>query len=94
MAELLIKAPPELIPVPLRVRALVLTIAKPFRSSTAPLVTETAEDEAPSAERLANLKVPAPMVVPPVKVLVPFKVNAPVPLKLNAIELLNTPAVT
>lgn len=66
MAELLIRAPPESMPVPLSVRAFVLAIAMPFRSSTAPLVTETAEAEVPNADTWPTFKMPALIVVPPV----------------------------
>ncbi len=62
----LVKAPPSLIPVPLKVKALVLVIVVPFRSSAAPLVTETAPPEPPSAVAWPIFKVPAEMVVPPV----------------------------
>ncbi len=46
----LVKAPPLLMPVPLRVRVLVLARPKPFRSNAARLATDTAPPlELPSA---------------------------------------------
>ena len=66
-------------PVPFNVRALVLVIALPLRSSTAPLVTETVEAEPPNAAALPTFRVPAEIVEPPVKVLAPESVQIPVP---------------
>ena len=79
MAELLINAPPVLIPVPFKVSVFVLAIAVPFRSNTAPLVTETVAAEAPKADVLPTFSVPLLIVVPPVKVLVPESVSVPAP---------------
>ena len=81
-------APALLMPVPFNVRALVLAIAVPFRSSIAPLVKETAEAEAPNAATWPTFKVPALMVVPPVKVLLPVNVTVPV---LPALPMVNAP---
>ena len=61
----LVSAPPLEMPVPFKVKALVLVIVVPFKSNTAPLVTETAPVEAPSAAVLSIFTVPAAIVVPP-----------------------------
>ena len=61
----LVSAPPLEMPVPFKVKALVLVIVVPFKSNTAPLVTETAPDEAPNAATLPIFKVPAEIMVPP-----------------------------
>ena len=53
---------------PFKVNALVLATVRPLRSSNAPSATETVEADAPSAAAFPNLRVPAPMVVVPVKV--------------------------
>ena len=88
MTELLIKAPPALMPVPLSVNALVLAIAVPLRSNTAPLVTETAEAEVPKAVKLPTLNVPAPIVMPPLKVFAPESKTVPV---LPVLPIVKTP---
>ena len=63
----LVKAPPLLMPVPLRVMVLMLDRPKPFRSNAAKLATEIAPPlELPSALLLPTFKVPAEMVVVPV----------------------------
>ena len=66
VALLLIKAPQLEMPVPFSVKALVLVMVMPLRSSTAPLVTEVDPEEAPKAVALPTLRVPALIVVPPV----------------------------
>ena len=73
----LVKAPLPLIPEPLKVKVLVLVIVVPFKSSAEPSVTETAPPESPRAVALPIFKVPAEMVVPPVYVFAPDRVNAP-----------------
>ena len=60
-----VSAPPLEIPVPFKVKALVLVIVMPFKSNTAPLVMETAPVEAPRAAALPIFKVPAEIMVPP-----------------------------
>ena len=65
VAELLVNAPPLEIPVPFSVKALVLVMVVPLRSSTAPLVTEVDPEEAPKAVALPTLSVPELTVVPP-----------------------------
>ena len=62
----MVKAPPKLTPVPLRVRALVLVIVVPPKSRTAPLVILTALVFPPNAVALPIFRVPAEIVVPPV----------------------------
>ena len=62
---LLTKAPPLLIPVPLRVSALVFVRVWPYRSNTAPALTVMALLEAPKAVALPAWSVPPPTVVPP-----------------------------
>ena len=74
LAALLISAPPLLMPVPERVRALLIDC--PYRSSAAPLVTEAAP--VPSAEVLPSFSVPATILVTPVYVFAPERVRAPV----------------
>ena len=59
-------APPELIPVPLSVSTLVPVIVVPFKSSTAPLVSDTVLALPPSAVAFPTFNVPALIVVPPV----------------------------
>ena len=59
------RAPLLAIPVPFKVKALVLVMVMPLRSSTAPLVSETTPEDAPRAVALPTLRVPAEIVVPP-----------------------------
>ena len=75
MPELLINAPPEVMPVPFKVSALALVIAVPLRSSTAPVATNTVELAAPKAATLPTFKVPALMLMLPVKELPPDSVK-------------------
>ena len=63
MALVLSKAPPLLMPVPRSVRAPVLVIIWPLRSSAAPEVTDTAP--VPRAVALPALSVPVLMVLAP-----------------------------
>ena len=63
MSLLLSKAPSLLMPVPLSVRAPVLVIVWPFRSSAASAVTETAP--LPRAVALPDLSNPSSMLVSP-----------------------------
>ena len=63
--ELLVSAPPLLIPEPFSVNEFALVMVMPFRSNTAPLVTETVPELAPKAVALPTLSVPALIVVPP-----------------------------
>ena len=53
-------------PVPLMVKALVLAMTVPFKSSAAPLAIDTTLVLAPRAVALPTFSVPAEIVVPPV----------------------------
>ena len=64
--ELLINAPPALMPVPEIVKASALLIVWPFKSSTAPKATVVPAAVVPNAAGLPNLSVPAETVVAPV----------------------------
>ena len=71
MAEELVNAPPDEMPVPLRVKASAVPKVKPLRSRTAPEVTDVPEPVVPKGVLVAppaapNLRVPALMVVVPV----------------------------
>ena len=63
----------------------------PFRSNTAPLVTETAPELAPKAVALPTLSVPALIVVPPLYVLAPVRVNV---LELTLVSAKVAPLIT
>ena len=80
VALLLLSAPPLLMPVPFKVKALVLVSVRPFRSSTAPAATDTAPAEVPKAVAEPRRRVPALMLVLPVVVLSPERINNPEPV--------------
>jgi hypothetical protein len=69
----------------------VLTTALPPKSRTAPLVTDTLELDAPSPAMLPSLRVPALIVVPPVKVFIPERISTFDPILVNAPEPLTIP---
>ena len=76
--------PPDEIPVPFKVKASVVLKVKPFKSRTAPPVTEVPAAVVPNGPLVPspvapNLTVPALIVVRPVKVLLPDNVSVPEP---------------
>ena len=88
----LVNAPPLLMPEPFRVRVLVLDRPKPLRSSAAKLATDIAPPkELPSALLWPTFKVPAEMVVPPVKLLEPVRVKVAAATLVKAKAPLTTP---
>ena len=85
VATLLVSAPAAAIPVPFRVSGSAVPRVKPFKSRTAPVVTEVAPPTVPSGVLVLppfapNFRVPALTVVNPLKVLSPARIRIPVPL--------------
>ena len=76
---LLRSAPPELMPVPFSVSAFALPRLVPLRSRAAPADTVTPPLLAPSAVAFPSFSVPAPIIVPPLYVLLPVSVRVPAP---------------
>ena len=91
MAELFVNAPPDVMPVPFNVNTSAVPSEKPFKSRTAPAVTEVPAPVVPSGvfvppPAAPSFNVPALIVVKPVNVLAPESVHVPVPLFVTVPE--------
>jgi hypothetical protein len=80
-------------PVPFNVNGSAVDNVNPFKSSTAPLITEVIPAIVPKAELLPNFKVPALIVVAPVYEFVPERDHVPAPFFTTDVGVVRLPDI-